>query len=70
MPAGDGLKRVRVIEASVDETIEIRWWRQKADATGIVNEQLSTRHTAPPPASWDARLKEFDDRTDADPATP
>lgn len=56
---------VRVIEASIDETIEIRWWRQVARAAdGVKNEQLITRHTAPPPASWDARLKESDDRAD------
>lgn len=61
---------VRVIEASIDETIEIRWWRQKADATGIRNEQLITRHTAPPPASWDARLKESDERADVDRSHP
>lgn len=61
MPAGDGLKRVRTVWADSDETIEIVWRRR----LGGVDQELHERHTAPPVASWEARLKEPDDRADS-----
>ncbi len=63
MTAGDDLKRVRVIRASADETIEIQWWRSdwptpgSPDPQHVLTTVLSTRHTAPPKDVWDARLK-------------
>lgn len=67
---------VRVIDASIDETIEIRWVRRVGGVFGdqppeMRTQELRTRHTAPPPVVWDATLKETtrDDRTDR-PSTP
>lgn len=62
MPAGEGLKRVRVIEASVDETIEIRWRRRIQGSAGDpkipIDTILPIRYSAPPTSTWDARTKE------------
>jgi hypothetical protein len=63
MTAG-GTKRVRVICASADETIEIQWRRRTL--SGTFDQVLTERHSAPPPDVWKARLKEPDDRTDTD----
>ena len=57
---------IRVVHASIDETIEIRWWRRSVDphpgdpARKGLTEILIDRHTAPPASVWDARatLKE------------
>lgn len=63
---------IRVINAAIDETIEIRWWRrirpieQPSEAGSPdppkdrLTQILIDRHTAPPTAVWDARTKEPD----------
>lgn len=61
-PAGEDLKRVRVIDAAADETIEIRWRRRipggSQDLTKhSVDDLLVMRYSAPPAAVWDAHAK-------------
>jgi hypothetical protein len=58
--------RIRVVDASTDETIEIHWMRRikdpRADPPKDLTEILITRHTAPPSAVWDAqKQKDTDD---------
>lgn len=51
---------VRVIDAAIDETIEIHWWRKKDPDPGT--EILRIRYTAPPAAVWAARISEQQDQ--------
>lgn len=64
MTAGDDLKRVRVIEASADETIEIRWRRRiplrSQDPTKPIDDVCVMRYSAPPASTWEAHTKEPD----------
>lgn len=57
---------VRVLHASVDETVEIHWRRRIQPGSGSGSEKwlddiLIERYTAPPPSTWDARTKESKD---------
>jgi hypothetical protein len=67
MTAGDeSLKRVRVIRASDDETIEIEWWRSRwPEGSQHVDTQIiRMRYTAPPAEVWAAKLKAEQDKKD------
>ncbi len=64
-----GSKIVRVINASIEETIEIRWWRflqqtMVGEMDKYKPEILIERHNAPPTETWNARLAEQTEQTE------
>lgn len=49
---------VRVVQAATSETIEIHWCRRIPDPQHpdkYLTDTIIERHTAPPPAVWEAR---------------